>query len=125
MVKPMRRSVFKVNQRTGVRQSTIKICLEILFASTNRYPQPILAGGERAHPAVAIGAGRIVGVVEIEDYLSSSPACWQEIASLYRVKEIASSAIALCRAGCIPKREKEPTSVDIGLAGHSSSSHNY
>src|SRR5436305_14974358 len=89
--------------------------LTCLHSCQNRYRQPILVGYERTDPAISVGTGGIIGLVEIErhTFVPSFAPCMQEITSFYCIKQIPPATIALGRASRIAEGQEQPAAVDM------------
>lgn len=85
------------------------------FTSTDGYIETVFERGKGARPTGVIGTRGIVSVVEVE--YDTLPVLftghWQEITTFDGIEEIATTAIALCRAGGITEGQEETTTIDI------------
>src|SRR5580700_8272856 len=84
---------------------------KVHLAGRYSYPQAILKRRERTHPTIIVGAGRIVGVIEIKRHPPAGS--WQRLAPLDGVEEIAPTAIALSGTGRIAKGEEQSAAINV------------
>src|SRR4051812_28533802 len=91
-----------------LRLNLISVAGEIAFAGWNGDRQPVLGGRERAMPAAIVGAGWIVGEIEVNHEATVG---LPKVGMLDRIKQIAAAAVGSITIGLVAKRQKDTTAV--------------
>src|SRR5581483_1340370 len=82
----------------------------VALPAPDRGRDSVRGRGQGASPTVVVGAGRVVGEVEVED----EPAVLRpEVGPLHRVEEVTACAVRLRPAGRIREREEETAAVPL------------